>query len=93
MIKLNITEIKPDIYWVGAIDWKLRNFHGYQTNRGTTYNAYLIIDEKITLVDTVKHYKFNEMISRIKEIIDPSKIDYIISKFVNENKSRQGEPV
>jgi len=79
---LNIVEIKPDIYWVGGIDWDIRNFHGYLTQRGTTYNAYLIIDEKITLIDTVKHYLFDELLSRIKEIVDPSKIDYIISNHV-----------
>ncbi|MCK4901964.1 MAG: FprA family A-type flavoprotein [Thermoplasmatales archaeon] len=87
MIKLKKVEIKPDIYWVGGIDWDIRNFHGYSTNRGTTYNAYLIIDKKITLVDTVKHYLFDEMISRIKEIIDPSKIDYIISNHVEMDHS------
>ncbi len=48
-------EIKPGIYWVGGIDWDVRNFHGYLTQRGATYNAYLIMDEKIVLVDTVKH--------------------------------------
>ncbi len=79
---MNIVEIKPDIYWVGGIDWDIRNFHGYLTQRGTTYNAYLIIDKKITLVDTVKHYLFDELLSRIKEIVDPSKIDYIISNHV-----------
>ena len=72
-------EVKKDIYWVGAIDWDLRNFHGYLTQRGSTYNAYLIIDEKIVLVDTVKHYLYDEMLERIKKIVDPSKIDYIIS--------------
>lgn len=72
-------EIKKDIYWVGAIDWDLRNFHGYLTQLGSTYNAYLIIDEKKTLVDTVKQYKFEEMLGRIKRLIDPSKIDYVIS--------------
>ncbi|MCK5258379.1 MAG: hypothetical protein KAJ69_02575 [Thermoplasmatales archaeon] len=73
---MNIVEIKPDIYWVGGIDWDIRNFHGYLTQRGTTYNAYLIMDKKITLVDTVKHYLFDELFSRIKEIVDPSKEDY-----------------
>ena len=87
MIKLKKVEIKPDIYWVGGIDWDIRNFHGYSTNRGTTYNAYLIIDKKITLVDTVKHYLFDEMTSRIKEIVDPSKIDYIISNHVEMDHS------
>lgn len=71
-------EIKKDVYWVGAIDWTLRNFHGYQTEAGSTYNAFLVMDEKITLIDTVKHYLADEMINRIKEIVDPSKIDYII---------------
>ena len=87
MILLNKIEIKPDIYWVGAIDWDLRKFHGYNTPRGTSYNAYLIIDDKITLIDTVKHYLFNEMLKRIKEIVDPSKIEYIVSNHVEMDHS------
>ena len=80
-------EIKPGIYWVGGIDWDLTEFHGYLTQRGTTYNAYLIVDEKIVLVDTVKHYLFDEMLSRIKEIVDPSKIDIIVSNHVEMDHS------
>lgn len=80
-------EIKKGIYWVGAIDWDLRNFHGYSTQLGSTYNAYLIVDKKITLVDTVKHYMFNEMLERIKCVIDPSKIDYIISNHTEMDHS------
>ena len=93
MIKLKKVEIKPDIYWVGGIDWNLRNFHGYSTRRGTTYNAYLIMDNKITLVDTVKHYLFDEMFSRIKEIVDPAKIDYIISNHVEMDHSGSLEKI
>lgn len=84
---MNPVELKPGIYWVGAIDWNLRYFHGYVTPRGTSYNAYLIIDEKITLVDTVKHYLFDEMLSRIKKIIDPAKIDYLVSNHVEMDHS------
>jgi len=80
-------EIKKGIYWVGAIDWDLRNFHGYSTQLGSTYNAYLIVDKKIVLVDTVKHYMFNEMLERIKGIIDPAKIDYIISNHTEMDHS------
>jgi flavorubredoxin len=87
VIKLQKVEIKPKIYWVGAIDWNIRNFHGYDTRRGTSYNAYLIIDDKITLIDTVKHYLFDEMLSRIKEIVNPNKIDYIISNHVEMDHS------
>ena len=36
-------QISENIYWVGAVDWSMRNFHGYETGRGTTYNAYLIL--------------------------------------------------
>jgi flavorubredoxin len=80
-------EIKRGIYWVGAIDWDLRNFHGYLTQRGSTYNAYLIIDEKIVLVDTVKSYLFNEMLERVKAIIDPARIDFIISNHTEMDHS------
>ena len=62
-------EIKKDIYWVGGIDWDLRNFHGYLTQRGSTYNAYLILDEKITLVDSVKYYLCDEMFERISHLV------------------------
>jgi flavorubredoxin len=80
-------ELKPGIYWVGGIDWNLRDFHGYMTPRGSTYNAYLIVDEKIVLVDTVKHYMFDEMLARISAIIDPSRIDIIVSNHVEMDHS------
>ena len=84
---MNRTEIKPDIFWVGAIDWDIRNFHGYKTQRGTTYNSYLIMDEKIVLVDTVKYYLFGEMLDRIKAVVDPKDIDYIVSNHVEMDHS------
>ncbi|MCP4400506.1 MAG: MBL fold metallo-hydrolase, partial [bacterium] len=80
-------EVKKDIYWVGSIDWDLRNFHGYLTQRGSTYNAYLIMDEKIVLIDTVKHYLCDEMLERISHVVDPSKIDYIVSNHVEMDHS------
>lgn len=79
--------VKDNIYWVGGIDWDLRDFHGYKTQRGTTYNAYLVMDEKITLIDTVKHYMFDEMMARISQVVDPSKIDYIVSNHVEMDHS------
>jgi len=82
-------EIKKGVYWVGVVDWNVKNFHGhtYTTARGTTYNAYLIVDEKIALVDTVYGPFADELIARIKEIIDPSKIDYIIANHVETDHS------
>jgi len=72
-------KITEHVYWVGAIDWDLRNFHGYNTLRGSTYNAFLILGDKPVLVDTVKAPFFQEMMSRIRSIIEPEKIQYIIS--------------
>lgn len=80
-------EIKPNVYWVGGIDWDLRNFHGYVTPRGSTYNSYLIMDDKITLVDTVKHYLAGEMLDRIRAIVDPEKIDYMLVNHVEMDHS------
>ncbi|ADY57314.1 flavodoxin/nitric oxide synthase [Syntrophobotulus glycolicus DSM 8271] len=80
-------QVKDNVYWVGGIDWNIRTFHGYLTPRGMTYNAYLIVDEKITLIDTVKHYMFEEMIERISAIVDPSKIDYVVSNHVEMDHS------
>ena len=79
--------IKKDIYWVGYIDWHLRNFHGYSTPSGSTYNAYFIVDDEPTLIDTVKDYGADEMLSRVKEIIDPSQIKYIISNHTEMDHS------
>lgn len=73
------TKLKENVYWVGAIDWDLRSFHGYTTDRGTTYNAYLILDEKITLIDNVKVGFTDEIVQRITSVIDPKKIEVIIS--------------
>ncbi len=80
-------KIKENIYWVGGIDWDLRNFHGYLTQQGSTYNAYLIVDDEITLIDTVKHYLYDEMIERISKVIDPAKIDNIIINHVEMDHS------
>lgn len=71
-------EVKKDIYWVGVVDWNIRDFHGYSTKKGTTYNSYLAVDEKVALFDTVKHGFKDELLSRIREIIDPVKIDYLV---------------
>ncbi len=80
-------KLKENIYWVGGIDWDLRNFHGYLTQRGSTYNAYLIVDEKITLIDTVKYYLYDEMMERISAVVDPSRISYIVSNHVEMDHS------
>ncbi len=80
-------ELAPKVYWVGAVDWDIREFHGYVTEKGSTYNAFLILDDKITLIDTVKKEFLPEMLARISEIVEPEKIDYIISNHVEMDHS------
>ncbi|MFH0762887.1 MAG: flavodoxin domain-containing protein [Candidatus Omnitrophota bacterium] len=84
-----VLKILPDIYSVGVVDWDVRNFHGhtYTTNRGTTYNAYLILDEKVALVDTVLGSFSQELIENIKQLIPLEKIDYIIANHVETDHS------
>ncbi len=79
--------IKDGIYWVGAIDWNIRNFHGYSTHRGTTYNSYLVIDEKIALIDTVKAPFFNDFVKKLKSVVALEKIDYLIMNHLEMDHS------
>lgn len=80
-------KITENIHWVGAIDWDLRNFHGYLTQRGSTYNAYLIQDEKTVLIDNVKHYTWDQLLKRVTALVDPSKIDFIIQNHIEMDHS------
>lgn len=80
--------LKDDIYWVGAVDYSSRDFHGYSRSpQGSTYNAYLVMDEKKTLFDTVKAESLDLMLERIKEIVDPEQIDYIVVNHVELDHS------
>ncbi|MBN1526465.1 MAG: flavodoxin domain-containing protein [Candidatus Omnitrophica bacterium] len=86
---MNPLEIAKGIYWVGSVDWNVRTFHGhtYATSRGTTYNAYLIVDDKVALVDTVYGPFAKELVERIREIVPVEKIDYIIANHVETDHS------
>ena len=80
-------EIAEGIYSVGAVDWNIRDFHGYSTQNGSTYNAYLIVDEQIALVDTVKKEFSENLLDNISEIVDPRKIDVVISNHTEMDHS------
>ncbi|MBU1716374.1 MAG: flavodoxin domain-containing protein, partial [Proteobacteria bacterium] len=80
-------EIKKNIHWVGAVDWNIRDFHGYSVYKGTTYNAFLIMDEKIALVDTVKKTSYSDLLHHIHQLTDPEKIDYLIVNHVEMDHS------
>ncbi len=80
-------ELKKGIYSVGAVDWNIREFHGYSTLKGTTYNAYLVVDDKITLFDAVKKPFVNDLVCNISRIVDPRKIDYLVVNHVEMDHS------
>ncbi|ACV24865.1 FprA family A-type flavoprotein [Methanocaldococcus fervens] len=80
-------EIKKDIFWVGVIDWEVRNFHEYITQNGSTYNSYLIKDKETVLIDTAKDYMFDELINGISQIINPKDIDYVVVNHVEKDHS------
>ncbi len=80
-------KITDKVYWVGAIDWGLRNFHGYLTSRGSTYNAFLVLGEKVALIDTVKPQFYDEMMARISTVVDPSKISVVVSNHAEMDHS------
>ena len=82
-------EIKPGIHWVGAIDWAVRDFHGYITPNGTTYNNYLILDKHVTLVDSVKEDFTEYTIDSIRGLVDPAKIENVVVNHI-ENDHASG---
>ena len=73
-------QITPRVSWVGKVDWELTRFHGdeYSTHRGSSYNSYLVRDEKTALIDTVWQPYDREFVSRLKQEIDLKTIDYIV---------------
>lgn len=82
-------EIAKDVFWVGAVDWNARHFHGhtFNTSAGTTYNSYLIIDDKIALIDAVFGPFAGELLDNISGIVPPEKIDYVVANHVETDHS------
>ena len=73
-------QITPHVSWVGKVDWELTHFHGDElsTHRGSSYNSYLVRDQKVALIDTVWQPYDKEFVSRLKQEIDLKQIDYIV---------------
>ncbi len=73
--------VKNNVFWVGKIDWELRKFHGdeYSTHRGSTYNSYLIKEEKTAIFDTVWAPFAEEYVRNLTKEIELNNIDYVIA--------------
>jgi anaerobic nitric oxide reductase flavorubredoxin len=82
---MKAVELKKDVYWVGALDWAMRDFHGYTTPLGTSYNNYLVLDDEVTLIDTVKYDFADITIKNISGIIDPSRIKNVIINHIEND--------
>lgn len=82
-------EVKNNIHWVGKIDWELRKFHGdeYSTHKGSSYNSYLIKEEKVVLIDTVWGPYAKEFVENLRQEIDLGKIDYIVASHAENDHS------
>ncbi len=83
---MNIT-LKDGIDWVGYIDWTVRDFHGYKTESGSTYNAYLIRDEKTALIDAVKAPFVEKYLDHVRALTDLESIDYIVCNHAEPDHS------
>lgn len=79
--------VRDEVWWTGAIDWNVRDFHGYETPRGTTYNAYLILDEKVALVDGCREGFGPEMLARVRDCCSGRQIDYLVINHVEPDHS------
>ncbi|MDO9566710.1 MAG: anaerobic nitric oxide reductase flavorubredoxin [Candidatus Desulfaltia sp.] len=86
---MNRVNVKNNVTWIGKIDWELRKFHGneYSTHRGSTYNSYLIKEEKVALIDTVWMPFSKEFLENLTNEIDLSKIDYVIANHAESDHS------
>jgi flavorubredoxin len=80
-------QLKEGIYWVGAVDWAVRDFHGYITPRGSTYNNYLVLDEEPTLLDGVKAGFEALSLANIRALIEPSRIRHLVVNHVEPDHS------
>lgn len=81
------TTLKEGINWVGYIDWTVRDFHGYKTESGSTYNAYLIQDDKNAVIDSVKAPYVEKYLNHIKSFTSLDSIDYIVCNHAEPDHS------
>ncbi len=79
MSGFSAVKVSDHVWWVGAVDWALRDFHGYSTQRGSTYNAYLVVGDYPVLIDTVKAPFRDEMLGRVASVVNPRDVKVVVS--------------
>ena len=85
---MNAKKITENLWWVGAVDWDVNDFHGYWLHEGTTYNSYILKgSEKTVLFDTVKKTHTNELLKNIKSVMNPEDIDILVMNHIEPDHS------
>lgn len=84
---MEATILKENIFWVGCVDWNIRDFHGYTTNKGSSYNAYLIRDKKIAVIDSVKAQFSDQFLKNIESLIPFENVDYVVCNHAEPDHS------
>ncbi len=80
-------KIVDGVEWLGVTDWNIRDFHGYETRKGTTYNSYLVRGEKAAVIDAVKKPFAKQLIASIEEKISLDEVDYVVSNHAEPDHS------
>lgn len=83
---MNVT-LREKIDWVGYVDWTIRDFHSYDTQRGATYNAYLVRDEKTALIDAVKAPYADDLLRKISALCSLETVDYLVCNHAEPDHS------
>ncbi len=86
-------KIVDGVHWVGCADWNIRDFHGYVTDRGSSYNAYLILDREPTLVDTVKAPFAADLLRNISGLVNPADIRWVVCNHAEPDHAGALSPV
>jgi len=79
--------LRNDIDWIGYLDWTVRDFHSFTTQRGATYNAYLVRDEKTALIDTVKAPYADRLLENLAALAEPARVDYVVCNHAEPDHS------
>jgi anaerobic nitric oxide reductase flavorubredoxin len=80
-------KIVEGVHWVGFVDWNIRDFHGYVTDRGSTYNSYLILDREPALVDTVKAPYAADLLRNVSELMNPADLRWVVCNHAEPDHS------
>ncbi|HBM15322.1 MAG TPA: MBL fold metallo-hydrolase [Lentisphaeria bacterium] len=84
---MNTSVVRDNVYWVGYVDWDVRDFHGYSTTRGSTYNSYLIKDKDVAIIDSVKAPYYKYLLDNIRSLVSFDEVKYVVCNHAEPDHS------